>query len=364
MRILQLSSARHFGGGERHFVDLANTLFARGHDVYIALRPDSPLKNELSKIPQDNFLTVSLSNSLDIGSAWKVRRFARARRIEIVHAHVARDYPLAALGIGGTNARLVLTRHVLFPLSRIHRLTQKRVARVIAVSQGVAKSLRAQRIFDEHKIVVVRHGINLSRFTPKKHDSVLPVADRVLRVGMIGEISPIKGQQDLIRAAAIVAAQRKDVEFIIAGEDKSADGANRRQIEELIQQFDLGGRIKLIGQLDDVPHFLSTLDLFVSASHSESFGLAILEAMAAGVPVVASATEGATELIEAEVTGRLIPIGDVDELARALDELLSDSDLRDALSAHGLRAVRHCFTLDRMVDETELVYREALRHDR
>src|SRR5207247_10148617 len=150
------SSARHFGGGERHFVDLANALVVRGNDVFVALPPDSPLKNKLSKIPRDNFLTVSLSNSLDLGGAWKLRRFTRARRIEILHASVARDYPLAALAIGGTGGRLVLTRHVLFPLSRVHRLTQKRVARVIAVSEGVARSLREQRIFNEHKIVVVR----------------------------------------------------------------------------------------------------------------------------------------------------------------------------------------------------------------
>ena len=289
MRILQLSSARHFGGGERHVVDLTNALIHRGHELFAAVVPDSPLLPELSQIPSQRVCALPFRNAADIPSAWKLRKFVRDNQIEIVHAHVARDYPLAALAIGSGNARLVLTRHVMFPLSKIHRLTRRRVSRVIAVSGAVAESLRAQNIFHEQQIVVVRHGIDLG---PYEDANAKPAAGAktLLRVGMLGELSPVKGQKDFVRAAAIVAAQSTEVEFLIAGQDHSHDHHNRREIEKLIESCGLNSRVQVIDSIVDVPSFLGRLDVFVSASHSEAFGLAIVEAMACGVPVVATMT--------------------------------------------------------------------------
>src|SRR5438309_8335540 len=132
MRILQLCSAREIGGGERHLTDLANSLSRREHDVYAALALSSPLRAGLSHVPGQNIVELPMRNSLHIASAAKLARFVRANQIEIVHAHIARDYPLAALVAGRGKARLVLTRHVLFPLRRIHKLTLRRVAYVIA----------------------------------------------------------------------------------------------------------------------------------------------------------------------------------------------------------------------------------------
>ncbi len=177
---------------------------------------------------------------------------------------------------------------------------------------------------------------------------------------MVGHLAPIKGDEDFIRAAAAVRARRDDVEFIIAGEDKSLSGEHRRSAEKLIDELNLKQHVRLIGWVEDAAKLLSTLDLLVSPSRSEPFGLAIVEAMAAGVPVVATMSEGAKEIIDDNRTGRLIPIGDVEALARAIDGLLSDSEERVRLSKNAERAVRERFSLERMLSETEQVYREAL----
>jgi glycosyltransferase involved in cell wall biosynthesis len=359
MRILQLSSARHFGGGERHVVDLTNALIHRGHDLFAAVVPDSPLLPELSQIPSQQVCTLPFRNAADIPSAWKLRKFVRDHQIEIVHAHVARDYPLAALAVGSGKARLVLTRHVMFPLSKIHRLTRRRVSRVIAVSEAVAANLRSQKIFHEHQITVVNHGIDLSPFEDAKAKPTVG-EKTLLRVGMLGELSPVKGQQDFVRAAAIVAAQRNDVEFQINGEDHSDDGRNQRDLKNLIEKCGLGSRVHVIDSVVNVPSFLAGLDVFVSASHSEAFGLAMVEAMAGGVPVVATMTGGAREIIAPDRTGLLVPIGDTEALARAIIELLSDEHQREVLAANARRAVAERFSLDRMVAETEEVYRAVL----
>jgi glycosyltransferase involved in cell wall biosynthesis len=364
MRILQICSARQLGGGEKHLADLANGLARRRHDVYAALIPASPLLAELSSVPRQNVVEVPMRNSLNVASALKVARFVRQNQIEIVHAHVARDYPLAALAARRAGARLVLTRHVLFPLNRIHRLTLRRTSCVIAVSQAVAEGLQAQGIFDPEKIVRIHNGIDIHRFAQGREDVAgkKPGAGKKLRVGMVGHLAPIKGQEDFIRAAEIVCNRRDDVEFIIAGEDKSRAGEHRRGLENLIDELSLNQQVTLVGWVEGIAKLLPTFDLFVSPSRSEPFGVSIIEAMAAGVPVIATNSEGAREIIDDDRTGRLVPNKDVEALARAIDELLSEPQDRDRLSENAQQAVRERFSLERMLEGTEQVYREVLQH--
>jgi len=362
MKILQICSARDLGGGEKHLADLANGLVHRGHDVYAAVIPSSPLLAELSSVPAQNFAELPLRNSLNLASGLKLARFVRQHEIEIVHAHMARDYPLAAWAARRAAAKLVLTRHVLFPLNRIHRLTLRRTARVIAVSRAVAEGLRAQRIFDPDKVVLIHNGIDVGRFAKGREvNRGAPSTNEKLRVGMIGHLAPIKGQEDFIRAAAVVCNRRDDVEFIIAGEDKSSTGANRRSAEKLVEELNLSQHVRLIGWVDDVAKLLPKLDLFVSPSRSEPFGLAIVEAMAAGVPVVATMSEGAQEIIDDNQTGRFTSKGDVKALAKAIDELLSDAEERARLVKNAQTVVRENFSMERMLSATEQVYREALK---
>jgi glycosyltransferase involved in cell wall biosynthesis len=294
-------------------------------------------------------------------------RFAREQSIDIIHSHVARDYPLTAFASARAgNIPYVLTRHVLFPLKSVQRLILRRASRVIAVSRAVAASLHEQQVFAADKIVIIPNGINIERFAetagPRTHplDNVKDVTK--LLVGMVGHLAPIKGQEDFVRAAAIVAAERTDIDFIIAGEDKARSGEHRAAIESLIAQLKLNKRIQLLGWLDDVRRLLRSLDLFVSPSRSEPFGLVIVEAMASGVPVVATLSEGAREIIENGVTGRLVPLEDPDALAQVIKELLADPAERQRLSVNALDVVQ-LYSLERMVDATERLYLDVLAEE-
>jgi glycosyltransferase involved in cell wall biosynthesis len=358
MRILQLCSAREIGGGERHLADLANTLAQRGHEVFAALSPASPVRATLSSLPPENILELPMRNSLNLATAIKLSRFVRAHDIEIVHAHVARDYPLAALAKGRSNARLVLTRHVLFPLRRIHKLTLRRTSRVIAVSRAVAESLYSQGIFDRQMVVTIYNGIDFAKF---ENVSAGRAGSQRLRVGAAGHLAPIKGHEDFVRAAALVVQSHPDIEFVIAGEDKSPSRENRIALEKLIGELRLDENVKLAGWLDDLPAFLTTLNLFVSAARAEPFGLAIVEAMAAGVPVLATASEGAREIIDDHNNGRLVPIGHVASLAESIVDLMNDESERRRLAQNAKAGARERFGLKRMVEKTEEVYESTKR---
>jgi len=372
LRILQVSSARAFGGGERHVVDLTRGLAARGHEVHVAAPAASPLRDGLGTLPQAHLHALPLRNALDLPGAVRLARLARNVGAEIIHAHVARDYTLAAYAARRAGARLVITRHVLFPLSRAHRFALANVSRVIAVSGAVARALRAQALFPPDVIRVVLNGIDVERFERAREEFERGRAgypDRVgaaagcatLRVGTVGSLVENKGQDLFLRAAAgVLSRVSAPVEFVIVGDEGQRGGGYREKLESLIDGLRLGGRVSLHARWEDTARVLPSLDVFVSPSRSEAFGLAMAEALATGVPVVATATDGAREIVEDGVNGTIVPIDDEDALASALAALLEDGGRRKAYAARAAESARRRFGLDRMVGETERVYLEAL----
>lgn len=351
MRILHISSASSFGGGERYVADLTNSLTARGHELYVAVRPHSPLPRHL-QLPPERVLTLPLRNALDVPSAHELERFVRRQRIEVVHAHMARDYSLASYAARrNRQTKFIATRHVLFPLSRLHRHTLARATRVIAVSAAVAKQLRASGIIRESQIAVISNGIDVDRF-----NRACVETDRGLLIGSIGELRTLKRHDDFIRAAARIASRFPEAQFVLAGIDTSTSGEVRKQLEGLVIEFGLGDRFRFLGWVEDAEKLLCEMDVFVSASETESFGLAIVEAMAAETAVVATATEGAQEVIEDQKTGLLVPIGDVERIAEAVIELLANPQKRRELAAHAKQSANERFSLSRMVDEIEKIY--------
>jgi len=368
VRILQITSARALGGGETHFIDLAKGLRRRGHEVYVALSHGSPIRAQLGSIPGDNVLSLPLRNALDVASARQLGRIVDEREIEIIHAHMARDYPPAAFAARmNKEAKLVITRHVLFPMSGLHAVALSNVARVIAVSEAVARKLREQQLFAPEKILVIRNGIDAERFihTRENFDRAefckrlqLPITG--LLVGTVGEITKLKGHEDFVRAAALISARVPRAHFIIAGQDASPKHEHEASLTRTIEELNLTDRVQRFGWFDNLAELYSALDVFVSASHSESFGLAIVEAMASSVPVVATATEGAQETIEQGVNGRLVPIADSEAMAAAIIGLLENAEERRRLGQAAQARARKSFGLERMIAETEQVYREAL----
>jgi len=354
MRILQVCSVTTFGGGERHLVDLSRALVNLGHEVYAASVPETPLWTELSFLNKETMLPLSRRNY--VKNVVNLGGFIRERDIEIVHAHAARDYHLAALAVKrASRSRLALTRHALFPLRRINKLVLNNVSRVIAVSQAVAESLRETGVIDSSKITVIHNGIDTDRFARSSVETNVPVL-----IGTVGHLAPIKGQDVFVRAAALVSAHRPDVHFVVVGEDKSREGGYRRSLAALIDELGLNDVVTMPGWRDDMNAVLSSLTLFVSAARSEPFGLAIVEAMAAGLPIIATASEGAMEILEDGVTGKLVPSDNPEALANAINNLLDDPHERSRLALNAQRVARDRFSLARMASDTERLYRELL----
>ncbi|HTH51936.1 MAG TPA: glycosyltransferase family 4 protein [Pyrinomonadaceae bacterium] len=361
MRVLYISSALTYGGGERHLVDLAREMSARGHDVYVALRPTNQWQERFDFLPEGRLLHVSVRNSFGMMSANRIARFMSKYRIDLLHAHVARDYLAAAVATRSAKRKLVITRHVMFPMKSFHRLALRNVNRVIAVQPAMIDLL--ERIFPTKKITVIPNGIDLSHRDDRdikaaEFRSLHSIPKDAPLVVTLGELKPLKGQRDLVLAANEVLKSHEDAMFILAGKDNSIDQKFRRELKRLVKVLGIEKQFIWLDWLDDITPLLAAADLFVSPSHSESFGLAILDAMAAGTPVVATATDGARTLIADE--SALVPIKDPLALAGAITQYLDDPDRRSDLAARLADEARSKFSLSAMVDATERVYREVL----
>lgn len=356
MKILQLTSSRFIGGGERHVADLSRGLADRGHDVLVAIARGAAIRAELSFLPAERIVEFRLRNSADVRSAIDIAKFARKNGIDLIHAHVARDYPVAAVAARVSRTPFVITRHVLFPMNCLHRILLRNVRAVIAPSDAVAESLRRQRVFPDGKILTIRHGLDASIYSGRP-----AIEKEEFVVGSIGNLDPVKGFDVLVRAAAIVSKHISNVKFEIAGDDRSSGGQNRRELRALISSLNLNDRIQLTGWSEDTRGTLAGFDIFISASRSESFGYAIAEAMLCGVPVIATETEGAKEILAGSGVGVLVPIDSPDDLAKAIIELLNDRAKRDAYARAGREHVERNFSIERMIVETEALYRGVLQ---
>ncbi|MBX7061925.1 MAG: glycosyltransferase family 4 protein [Pyrinomonadaceae bacterium] len=363
MRILQITSAKNFGGGERHFRDLAFGLKESGHEVFAAIRPTNQWQDRLEFIPEENVLKVSIRNSFGMFSAKRIARFIQKNEIDIVHAHVARDYIAASVAARvAKTAKLVITRHVLFPLKPFHKIALKNVDAAIAVSPAVAVELA--NIFPRNKIHTIANGLDVT--LPENFAEIgrefrtfhkIPLEAPLVLA--IGELKPLKGQIDLVLAAAEVIKKVPNAHFCITGVDNSSGSRFRRELRRLSRTLAIEQHFTWLDWVEDTRPAFSAADLFVSPSHSESFGLAMLEAMASQKAVVATRTEGAKTLIDDPKL--LVPVNEPVALAKAIGEMLGSAEAREQAGINLRHRAEKEFSLERFIAGHEKLYDELLR---
>lgn len=359
MKILQISSAKTFGGGERHFVDLCRELTARGHDVFVAVRPTNEWQQRLDFLPRENFLYVSIRNSFGMFSAKRIGRFIDKNKIDLVHAHVARDYLAAGVAVRTAKyAKLVLTRHVVFPMKPFHRFALANVSAVVGVSPAVSRQLL--KIFPPPKVHTIANGISFledseaSANAGNEFREFHGIARAEPLIVTLGELIPLKGQRDFVLAANEVLKEVPNAHFVVAGKDNSLDQRFRRELKRLVRVFGIETNFTWLDWLDDISPLMAAADIFVSPSHSESFGLAMLDAMAYGTPVIATETDGAKHLIPDP--NALVPIRDPLKLAEKIVWYIQKPiDLNELANKQQANA-RANYGLTAMVDATEELY--------
>ena len=352
------------GGGEIHVADLAQALAARGHAIYLAVRPNSPLRGPLSGVIA-SWHEMPLRNSLDVQSARAIADLINKNGIDIVHAHVGRDYLVAALACHkAPESKLVLTRHHYLPLKRnlVYRWMLADVSAVIAVSDSVRESVIERLDLPPDRVHVIPNWIDPERFEPIEREAARAMFQLKsnLIVACIGQITPEKGQEEFVRAAGRIAKIRTDVEFLIVGEENQPGEPFTEQLIDLADTLGIIEKISFLGYIHHIPQLLSAVDVVVVPSWDEGFSLVTIEAMAAGRPVLACNVGGIGRIIKENVSGLLVPPRNAQALADKLLWLLSDPALRERLGAHGRRDVHERFNRDQIIDRIESLYVEVI----
>jgi glycosyltransferase involved in cell wall biosynthesis len=369
MRVLHVQKVTGIGGAERHLLDLLSGLRSRNVDVQMVTLTAGEGGRFVEAARGRGVQVTAIPAGPDVNPAAIARLTQQIRRLRpsLVHTHL-----IHADVQGGLAAALARTRtvssahstHAFFrrPLiRRVERAAQQRAVRVIAISHWVKQFLRKLDLAPLDRVRVVYYGVAADHWTPgpgarERARQAFGVSGHEVVVGATSRLVSGKGHETLLRALATNRAE--SLRLLVAG-----DGPTRPKLEAMTAHLGLSDRVRFVGFLDDVRWLLHASDLFVFptlATLSEGFGLAALEAQAAGLPVVASRTASLPEVIEDGGSGILIDPGSVDELARAIRDLGRGSARRRAMGLAGQDRARRLFSLDSMVDKTLEVYREVL----
>jgi glycosyltransferase involved in cell wall biosynthesis len=362
MRIAHLSSMTGFYGGEVCLLNLAAGLQGRGHSLACVVRPDSRLRRELTHRGIE-VLPLSLVDWFEPLGVARLRRWLIRKDIQILHTHLPRDYFIAAAATLGTEVVNVGSRHQLNRISLpvLKRPFLSRFRAMIAVSKAVRRGLTDSQIMEPDRIVTIPNGIEWDSAAGACIDlrKSRGVGPDVPVVGFVGRLCPGKGVETLLGSAARLKRRWPDFQLFILGD---GPGINEyvKSLRELAVQLGLEKQTHFFGYVDNAAAACAAFDVQVVSSRAEPFGLVTLEAMAQRVPVVVTNSGGSPEIVRDGVEGFLVPPGDPDVLARRLDCLLDSPGLRREMGRRGRERVRRRFTLDHMLDETEVLYLKAL----
>ena len=371
-RVLHLITSFEVGGTERQAVELLKRIDRRRFDVSLAaLRLEGPLYQEVAAIfpgvPQ--FPLTSFYNANAAKQLMRLRHLMVRKQVEILHAH---DFYAGLLGaVAGRLAGvrvIACQRHMRLSDRRAHewgtRLTHRLARRVLVNSEAIRDHLLAGGHIAPEKIVVIHNGLSdgaeraaLDNDGRAKQRAALlrelNLDEGAKLIGLVARLHPVKGHRYFIEAASRVAAVEPKAHFPLVG-----DGALRREIEEHAARLGVGDRVHLLGDRSDAALIAAGFDVAVSASLSEGLPNAVMEAMAAGAPVVATAVGGTSELVIDGTTGFLVAPADAGALTLRILDALRNTERSASMAAHGRQRMLSQFSMRRMVESVERLYDE------
>lgn len=368
IRIAQICSSRSWGGMEMHVGILSEQLTKRGHSVIALCPPNSKIEQDLMRRkisvypfqPADYFSPRTLI---------KISSLLRSQKIELLHVHYSKDLwttiPAARL-VG--RLPTVFIKHIGTQKPKrdiLHKWIYKNVCHTIAISKVIEQNLLNTHPIDKDAVSVVHHGLDLDLYpgdqeTRDRVRKELGVAADEVLIGTIGRLQEGKGHLEFLEMAKNISRQFSKARFIIIGDPTRGEEKRARRIYEKVDKVNLNEKLILSGFRDDVPDVLSAMDVFAFPSHAEAFGLVVIEAMAASLPVVSSRCDGILDIVQDGQTGILVDPKNVGELTDAVRKLIMDAELRTALGKNGRQRVEQNFAMSGMVDQVEEIYKKCL----
>jgi len=368
MKIIQSCGSDSWGGLEMIAFRTSLLLSKRGLEVTLITRANS----KLEKQAKNNVLPVIPLFSADSKILTSIRRLAKlieSGAYDVIHTHLSHDLwtIVPALKLSGSKARLYLTKHMGSFVSKrdlFHRYLYNRVDHIFAISGYVEESILRTCPVKKEKISILSPGISLrefdrSRFKSSDLRNSFNISEDVIVIGMIGRISPGKGHEQILQAVKILKDKNAGkLLLIVAGSAAESEKVYEQRIIELAKNLDVMNIAKFLGFRSDVPELMAAMDLLVFPSHEESFGVTLIEALAMGLPIIASNTAGIPDIIVNGETGLLVPPRDPESLANAIWGLINNKELRSQFSVKGRKRAEKYFNEEEIISKLEKFYKD------
>ncbi|NQV54116.1 MAG: glycosyltransferase family 4 protein [Flavobacteriales bacterium] len=365
MKVLHITSPKTWRGGEQQLIYLAEELKVLGIEQVIMCPFNSPVHKYCLKhhFPHVTYYKGFSANPM---VAFRVTHVCKRSNIDLVHVHDSHAHNFAVLSSVLTNndIPIVVSRRVDFAIQgtsmSLFKYNHPNIKKIVCVSHAI-RDIMAMSVEDDSKLTVVHSGVDLSRFenvevgVSLREEFNIP-EDHAL-VGNVAALAPHKDYPSFIRTAKRMIESGAKVRFIAIGE-----GPSRKEIEEEIEATGMEAHIHLTGFRNNVPELLRELDVFLITSSTEGLGTSILDAIASGTPVVATAAGGIVEIIEHEKNGLLCKVGSEAELASAVERMIHDEAFRKHCTEEGLKTVQR-FSKEETARKTLALYREVMEKE-
>lgn len=364
MKILFATSIKSWGGGEEWMLSACRGMQERGHAVTLAARPGSAIAGRAVRggIP---CIEVPFRSDLDVDSFWRVYRFCAMERPDLLCVNMDRALRIAGGAARAAGVRCVIPRRGSeFPLKDgfIYRWSYRRIATSMIVnSQATARTLLRNIAWrPAGRLHVLPNGVDLKHFEnvrPREHvREELHLPQDALTLISIGELTSRKNPLALLHALADLVPRHAQLHALLVGE-----GSLRETLQRDADRAGLNAHLHLLGFRDDIPDLLHASDLLVHTARVEGFGYVIAEAMAAGLPVVATRCSSIPEIVEDSKTGILVEPEDHASLLSAIETYAADPARRHRDGTAGLHRARAEFDLERRLDELERIFELEIR---
>ncbi|HHE46858.1 MAG TPA: glycosyltransferase family 1 protein [Bacteroidetes bacterium] len=363
--IAEVCFSPSWGGLEHYCADSAARLASRGHRVVPFVRAGSPLEDRLVETGFSPVTCRPSSYFSPITTLKLARRF-RARSVGAVHLHRTQDLGvvLPSAALAGVKIRVLTLQMESSRRKRdlYHRWVYGGLTRVLTITGRMRQLVTDNVAVDPDKVRCLYYGIDGEglRAEAAARDEIRSrwkVPSDAFVVGIVGRLEPMKGQETVLGAAALLQHRIPKLVVMIVGDETVGKVGEMDRLKRLAAQTLTDARVVFTGYRHPPGSIVPAFDVSALATRKETFGLVILEAQALGVPVVASAAGGVPEIIEDGVNGRLVKPGDAEALAEAIEELYRSPELRRSIGEAGMRNVGERFSLKAQIEGLERALR-------
>ena len=369
IRVLHVIDTLGPGGAETVFLQTATRLDPARFQPTAVIGGPGWLAEQLQESGLPPHM-VSAKGSFNARYLWMLLRLARQHRSDVIVAHLYGSSVYASLAGTLLSIPVVSVLHGQIDVSDAERFSSLKAAivrkasrKVIFVSERLEDQLRPRLRLSAAQCAVIPNGIDTRIFRPSRDRSIraeLGISDDTTLIGAIGNIRTPKAYDVMLRAARTLIDRSHQFRLVIAGDCANALG---RQLDQLRHDLGIERYVTFLGLRADVSQLLNNLDVFVLSSHTEGFSIACIEAMACGVPVVATRSGGPEQILEGEA-GLLVPTSDPESLALAIERVISSKELAATLTARAMERVHEQYSLATMLSRYEALLERVTQHSR